>query len=253
MNKRYLKSWLIATLFTLSSPVIAQKYSIHLAAFPEQIAPSFFSFAGFNKVHHQQITLNFHQYLWGDFATLEKAKQQLTILQKNPLLKGLTNLSILPKNNHFSIPTTDSNVDPIIETIDFQLFTRSVFIHAASKSIQQIDVAILEEVVAILKQHPALKLRIIATTSSKSPFLTRPFTAVVEKFLLAQNIPAYRIKTIPNPLQPNIEIKEAPISKKQQVLMTLVDLKEEIVLDKFGKAPFVLKQMNKNNTLDILD
>ena len=150
-------------------------------------------------------------------------------------------------------PRSDSSVDPVIETIDFQLFIRSVLIHAASKSIQTVDVAILEEVASILKQNPTLKLRIIATTNSKTPFLTTPFTAVVENFLLAQNIPAYRIKTIPNPLPPNLERKEVPISKKQQVIMTLVDLKEEIVLDKFGKTPFVIQQMSKNKTLDILD
>ena len=61
------------------------------------------------------------------------------------------------------------------------------------------------------------------------------------------------IKTMVNPLPTNLEMTEMPISKKQQVLMTLVDLKEEIVLDKFKKAPFVIKQMSKDNTLDILD
>jgi len=253
MNKRYLNWWLLATLFVLSSPVIAQKYSIHLAAFPEQIEPSFFNFAGFNEVHHQQNTFNFHQYSWGNFSNLESAKQQLATLQKNPLLKGLSNLSILPQTNHFKVPTTDSSIDPTIEIIDFQLFTRSIFIHTASKSIQTVDVAVLEEVANILKQNPALKLRILATANSKNPILTTPFTTVVENFLLAQNIPAYRIKIIPNPLPANLEMTEMPISKKQQVLMTLVDLKEEIVLDKFKKVPFAVKQISKDNTLDILD
>jgi len=253
MTKHYLKWWLIAVSFALSFPVIAQKYSIHLAAFPEQIEPSFFSFAGFNEVQHQQNTANFHQYSWGNFATLATAKHQLAILQQNPLLKGLTNLSILPKAKDFSVPTIDSSIDPEVEVIDFQLFTRAVLIHTASKSIQKIDVAILEEVVTILNQHPDLKLRIIAPANSNTPFLNIPFTKVVENFLLAQNIPAYRIKTIPNAFRQKKGTKEVEIHKKQQVIMTLVDLKEEIVLDKFGKAPFIVKQINHSTHLEILD
>lgn len=250
MNKSQIKWWLIITLFALSYPVFSQKYSIHLAAFPEQIEPSFFVFAGFSDVHHQQNSLNFHQYSWGNFTTLEAAKNQLVILQKNPLLKGLTNLNILPLSTDYAVPTMDSGVSPKIEAIDFQLFSRSIYVSARSKGIQKMDVAIMEEVTNILRKYPSLKLRIITPTNSKKEFVTTSFAEVVENFLLAQNIPAYRIKTIPSPSYPSNQVKN---SKKQQVIMTLVDLKEEIVLDKFSNNGLIVKQMSANNTIQVLE
>ena len=115
------------------------------------------------------------------------------------------------------------------------------------------DVAILEEVANILRKHPALKLRIIAPENSIMQLVTSPSTDVVENFLLAQNIPAYRIKTISTPSHLDNKAKDATIPKKQQVIMTLVDLKEEIILDKFGNDGLIVKQMNPNNSLQVLD
>jgi len=130
---------------------------------------------------------------------------------------------------------------------DFQLFSRSIYVQPSSKSLQKIDVAILEEVTAILKEHPKLKLRIITPENSTSPFKAANSTEVVENFLLAQQIPAYRIKIIspfPTSSQP-IEKREGKL--KQQVVMTLVDLKEEIVLDKFRNNGLFVRQATNNN------
>jgi len=111
MNRTYTKWWLTATLMAISLPVFPQKYSIHLAAFTQQIEPSFFSYAGFSHVHHQVHSFNFHQYAWGNFSTLEAAQNQLNTLQKNLLLKGLSNLSIMPLATNLRVSTTDSNID----------------------------------------------------------------------------------------------------------------------------------------------
>ena len=248
MNKLCLKWWLSATLMVLSFSVFAQKYSIQLAAFTEQIEPTFFSFAGFQEVRHQQTPLNLHQYSWGNFATLAAAENQLNKFKQNPLLKEFSNLNILPSATHFETPTTDSNIEGETPTTGFQLFSRSVYIQSKSKSIQKIDAATLEEIATILKKQPTLKLRIIASENLTKQSVRTNSTDVVENFLLAQNIPAYRIKVILNPL-----VKGAAISKKQQVIMTLVDLKDEIVLDKFGNDGLMVKQINHHNHLQVID
>lgn len=246
MNKLHFKWWLSATLLVIYFPVFAQKYSIQLAAFTEQIEPSFFSFAGFQEVHHQQNLFNLHQYSWGNFATLAAAENQLNEFKQNPLLKEFTNLNILSSPTNFSIPTIDSNNKQ--QTTGFQIFSRSVYIHSNSKSLQKIDVAILEELTTILKKHSTLKLRIIASESLTEQSVPTNSTDVIENFLLAQHIPAYRIKTILNPL-----VKGAVIPKKQQVIMTLVDLKDEIVLDKFGNNGLMVTQGGHSNNTQILD
>lgn len=253
MNKLYLKWWLSATLSVLSFAVFAQKYSIQLAAFTEQIEPTFFSFAGFKDVQHQQNSFNLHQYSWGNFATLAEAKNQLNKFKQNPLLKEFTNLNILPSATHFSIPTTDSNTANNSQVTDFQIFSRSVYIQSKSRSIQKIDIAILEEVATILRKYPTLKLRIIIPVTSKEQPLSANSTDVVENFLLAQNIPAYRIKTIAPPAKEAPSFTQTPSNRKQQIIMTLVDLKEEIVLDKFGNDGLIVREEVHGNNSRVLD
>ena len=253
MSKTYTTWWLLAALTVLHFPVFSQKYSIHLAAFTEQIEPSFFSYAGFSEVQHQQHSFNFHQYTWGSFPTLETAQHQLTTLQQNPLLQGLSNLSIKPLVSNFSIPTTDSSAEAVVGVTDFQLFSRSVYINSKTRGLQKIDVAILEEVANILVKYPDLKLRVLAT-NQKEQLVEASSTAIVENFLLAQNIPAYRIKTMSNGAKNtganNITHQVLP---KQQVILTLVDLKEEIVLDKFMLNDFIVKQAPAKNSLNLLE
>ncbi len=253
MNKFHLKLWLSATLLVIYGPVFAQKYSIQLAAFTEQIEPSFFSFAGFKQVQHQQNPFNMHQYSWGNFATLAEAQNQLKEFSQNPLLKEFNNLNILASPMGFSIPTTDANTDNNSPVTDFQIFSRSIYIQSKTRSIQKIDVAILEEVATILKKHPTLKLRIIIPERLGQQPSSTNATDVVEHFLLAQNIPAYRIKTIVPLSNQTASLKQTSSSRKQQVIMTLVDLKEEIILDNFGNNGLIVKQGIHGHNSQVLD
>ena len=252
MNKTYTNWWLSVALVVISSPVYSQNYSIHLAAFTQQIELSFFNYAGFNTVQHHQDAFNFHQYSWGNFSTLAAAQNQLAALQQNLLLKGLRNISIKPIAPIFNAPTTDSNLEPISETTNFQIFSRSVHINPSTKSLQKMEVAVLEEVTTILTKYPDLKLRILAIAKKEQPVEVTS-TEVVEKFLLAQNIPAYRIKTISNSTNLKPTNPENTSLKNQQVILTLVDLKEEIVLDKFIPSGLIVKQTRNENMLNLLE
>jgi len=114
------------------------------------------------------------------------------------------------------------------------------------------DVTVLEEVTNILIKYPDLKLRILGVNKEEAP-VDVISTEVVEKFLLAQNIPAYRIKNLSNKTNISTNNTENKSVKKQQVILTLVDLKEEIVLDKFTPDDLIVKQTPDKNSLNLLE
>ena len=128
------------------------------------------------------------------------------------------------------------------QNTDFQLFTRAVNFSNSNLSLEKTDVEILEEVAAILATHPDLKLRIFATKGGKKRNkgkrdISPTSSDIIRNFLLAQDIPAYRIKKME--IKNSLSESSNPVSKVQQVFMTLVDLKEEIVLDRFGNLSLI--------------
>ncbi len=256
MNKTYTQLWLIVAMLGVMRPAFSQeKYSIQIGAFTEQIEASYFKFLNFDNVQHKISKLQYHEYKWGAFSTPEAAEQQLLSLQKNVSVHGLNNLKIVPSIPDFRVPFTPSPVEEDAQSTDFQLFNRSVNFGNSKQSLKKTDVEILEEVANILATNPGLKLRIFATKGNKKRKAGKrnfsPATSdIVRNFLLAQNIPAYRIK--------KMEAKEIIVetnkstSKTEQVFMTLVDLKEEIVLDRFGNNSFIAKEKMIEKTLSAL-
>lgn len=234
-----------------------EKYSIQLCVFTEQIEPSFFDFAGFQDVHHKIISPRYHEYKWGSFSTPRAAEQQLLSLQKNIRNHGLNNLKIIPAIPDFTVPLIPKpSEENHKQNTDFQLFTRSVNFSNTKLSLKKTDVEVLEEVTTILENYPDLKIRIFTTKNNKKRSRGKrnisPTTSdIIRNFLLAKNIPAYRIK--------KIETKEVLAgtkkshSKVQQVFMTLVDLKEEIVFDRFGNDGYIAKKLMESKTLSSLD
>lgn len=253
MNKLYLKWWLFGLLFVLIRPVFSQKYSIHLASFTEQVAPSFFDFVGLPSVKHQSTSFNFHQYSKGEFESLLEAEKQMALYKSDPLLKDFRHLSIQPIDPEFIVPTDDSNLENESTMVDFQLFSRSIYVQPISKSLQKVEVSKLERITAILKQYPSLKLRIVALENPSNAPNSRISTEVVKNFLLAQHIPAYRIKAIPTFPDSRGMVKKIVNKQQQQVIITLVDFKEEIVLDKFGNNGLIVKQSSIHHTQRVMD
>jgi len=257
MNKTYTRLWLIVAMLGVMCPAFSQeKYSIQLGVFTEQIGGAYFKFSDFNNVQHKVNTFQFHEYKWGTFSTPEAAEQQLLTLQKNVSIHGLNNLKIVPSIPEISVSLTSDTKENYSKSTDFQIFTRSISFSNSKLALKKTDVEVLEEVANILATNPDFKLRIFATKGGKKRKTGKrnicPTTSdIIRNFLLAQNIPAYRIK--------KMEIKDAfaenskSTSKVQQVFMALVDLKEEIVFDRFGNDGFIAKEKMVEKTLSALD
>lgn len=258
MNKTYTQLWLITAMLGVMCPAFSQeKYCIQLGAFTEQIDASFFDFAGFNEVRYEMNSYQYHEYKWGHFDTPEAAERQLLSLQKNVGIHGLNNLKIIPTIPDFTVTTAPvETVEKNPKSTDFQLFTRSVNFNNPKLSLKKTDVEVLEEIATILETNPNLKLRIFATKGKKHKIVKKRNSSstsanIIKNFLLAQHIPAYRIKTIT--AENTIVDSKSTSSKLQQVFMTLVDLKEEIVLDKFGNDGYIAKKIKEERILNTID
>ena len=257
MNKTYTQLWLIAAMLGVMCPAYSQeKYSIQLGAFTEQIQSSFFDFSGFDNVHHEVNTHHFHEYKWGNFSTPEAAEQELLSLQKNVGIHGLNNLKIVPSIPDFRVFTDNTTEVTESQDTDFQLFTRSVNFENSKLSLKKTDIETLEEIANILETNPELKLRIFATKDGKKRkvgkrHISPASSDIIKNFLLAKNIPAYRIKKME--AKNSLAETSKSVSKVQQVFMTLVDLKEEIVLDRFVNDGFIAKEKMIEKTLSSLE
>lgn len=239
----------------LMCPTFAQNFSIQLGAFTESIAPSYFNFSGFSGVTHQLNDLQFHQYTWGDFDDIETAEEQLKLLRKQSPLHNLTNLKIIPQTIDETAIISDSPTNKLpAQLSDFQLFSRSISFNKENLSLQKNDVGKLEEIRDILDNNPELKLRIIATKNTKVLNTQQQATAtnIIRNFLLANQIPAYRVRIMPN-LKDGVNDMQKIVSTIPPIIMTLVDLKEEIVLDKFGKNQLFAKELLEQKTNDVLE
>ena len=250
MNNIYTQLWLVAVFLIVSCTAFSQNYRIQLCAFTETIEPTFFSYANFNKVYHYKDHFSFNHYYWGSFKSLEEVEAKLNATKELAFTAGLINRRIikLPAAS-FALPISQSN-DRInsIQAPDIQLFSRIIRFENKELSLKKSAVEVLEKVATILVENPTLKLRIIGNSSKTSTaLLTTIFPPdIIEHFLLAKNIPAYRIKIIAS------NVSQKQFSSKQ-VILTLVDLKEEIVLDNFDENHFLVKKTTKKKATNLLE
>ena len=237
MSKLWYKWYMLPMLLGISHTVFTQNYKIQLCGFVEAIQPSFFSYSGLEGVSHQINAYNFHEYQWGNYTTLKNAQLALKDFKTQPFLKDFKQLKIVHSIGNLADNSSsfEKNTARLSQETNFQLFSRHITFKNANLSLQPSEVAILEEITTILATNPDLKLRIFANQKElKKPGQAMPVD-LIEHFILAQNIPAYRIKIMHSKKRQNL-------SKKQTVLLTLVDLKEEIVLDKFSSKSLFVKQ-----------
>jgi len=257
MNKTYTRLWLIAATLGVMRPAFSQEnYHIQLCTFTEKIESSFFDFSGFSDVRYKLIAPQYHEYQWGNFSTPQAAESALLSLQKDVSIHGLNNLKIIPSIPDFTIPSASTPTETNTYNADFQLFTRSVNFSNSKLSLKKTDVETLEEVAIILENNPDLKLRIFATNDDnkkkkRKRNISPKSSDIIRNFLLAKNIPAYRIKKM-EATKINTNASKSH-SKVQQVFMTLVDLKEEIVFDRFGNDGYIAKKIRIEKTLSSLE
>ncbi|MEM6318375.1 MAG: OmpA family protein [Bacteroidota bacterium] len=240
MKKRYTK--IVSCLLAVASftNLTAQIYQVQLAAFPEEIAPSFFDYTGFETVYADQDHHNFIRYKLGDFHTKEMALAVQETVQR----QGYANAII-----HELAPSQYAYVEDAYQLPRRQvikeepLYIRSVEFGESAMYLSTELVALLEESLVVMKQNPDLKLRIVGHTNdrgtpSKNGTIVNKRARMIQNFLLANDIPAYRLKmNVRAEPSPQVHFdgkrKRSVKDANQRITLALVDLKEEIVIDNF--------------------
>ena len=88
----------------------AQIYQVQLAAFTEEISPTFFAFAGYDHYYAEKDYNNFTRYTLGEFYTLEAAKAA----QQKAINSGFFNTHIIELDQPLFAYTEDSHALPLM-------------------------------------------------------------------------------------------------------------------------------------------
>lgn len=225
----------------------AQIYQVQLAAFTEEISSDFFAFAGYEHFYAEKDHNNFTRYTLGEFYTLSAAKAA----QQKAINNGFINSHIIELERPLFAYMEDSHEFPLMKVPEKEdLFIRSVQFATANISLNQNLMIALEEALSVMQAHPDLKLRIVGHTDDigekvHNQAISRKRARMIRNFLLAGGIPAYRLKmTVLDTPSPAVYFKGRGLPKtrdfNRRIIMTLVDTKEEIVIDKF-------QQRNESN------
>ena len=218
----------------------AQIYQVHLAAFTEEISDDFFVFAGYDHFYKEKDHNNFTRYTLGEFYTLKAAKAA----RQKAINRGFLNCHIVELDQPLFAYMEDSHELPLMRVPEKEdLFIRSVQFSAETLSLNDNLTDALEEALTVMQQHPHLKLRIIGHTDDVGARIHNQSVAmqrarIIQNFLLANGIPAYRLKMkVKEQSSPAVYFKGKgfPTTRdfNRRIIMTLVDEKEEIIIDKF--------------------
>ena len=253
MRKRRTPILICFLLCSFIGQITAQTYQVQLAAFTEEINPSFFDFAGYNKVYEEKDHNNFIRYTLGEFFSMEAAKAA----HQAAFDKGFLNSHIVELDKPQFAYVGDAPVLPLKMVPETeQLFIRSVLFAAEDLSLNQALLTSLEEALMVMKNHTDLKLRIVGHTDdigeqSTNQAISKNRARMIQNFLLANGIPAYRLKMkISTQPSPEVYFQGNGLPKtrdfNRRIILTLVDLKEEIIVDDFQQ-----EQQELNNNLSL--
>lgn len=248
MRKRYTPIFVCLLLLNFIGQVTAQTYQVQLAAFTEEIDRSFFDFAGYPEVYNEKDHNNFTKYTLGEFFSMEAAN----LAQQEAIDKGFSNTHIIELDKPQFAYVGDAPVLPLMMVPEKeQLFIRSVQFAADDLKLNQSLVTSLEDALLVMQEHPDLRLRIVGHTDdigeqSSNQAISKNRARMIQNFLLANDIPAYRLKMkVSDDPSPAVYFKGKGLPKNRdynrRIILTLIDLKEEIVVDNFEE---------KNDNLD---
>ena len=227
----------------------AQIYQVELAAFTEEISPTFFAFAGYDHFYAEKDHNNFTRYTLGEFYTLAAAQAA----QQKAINKGFSNSHIIELDQPLFAYTEDSHELPLMMVPEKEdLFIRSIRFVEEDLSLSKELLASLEEALLVMKEHPELKLRLVGHTDDigereHNQTISQKRARMIQNFLLANGIPAYRLKMkVAETASPAVYFKGKGLPKtrdfNRRIIMTLVDVKDEIVIDKFQQQ----NELNKD-------
>jgi len=243
MRKLYTPILVCFLLWNFIGQVAAQTFQVQLAAFTEKIDHSFFDFAGYNEVYKERDHNNFTRYTLGEFFSKEAANTA----RQEALKRGFSNAHIIELDKPQFAYVGDAPVLPLMMVPEKeQLFIRSVLFPAEDLSLNKSLLTSLEEALIVMKEHVDLKLRIVGHTDdigeqSTNQAISKNRARMIQNFLLANGIPAYRLKMkVSNEPSPSVYFKGKGLPKtrdfNRRIILTLVDLKEEIVKDNFQEV-----------------
>ncbi len=251
MGKRCI---LLASCYLLLSflgKIQAQIYQVQLAAFTEEISSDFFAYAGYDHFYAEKDHNNFTRYTLGEFYTLAAAKAA----HQKAIDKGFLNSHIIELDQPLFAYMEDSHELPLMMIPEKEdLFIRSIPFEEENLSLSKELLTSLEEALFVMKTHPTLKLRIVGHTDdvgerAYNQTISQKRARMIQNFLLANGIPAYRLKmkVAKNP-SPAVYFKGKGIPTtrgfNRRIIMTLVDVKDEIVIDKFQQQNELSKALS---------
>ncbi len=240
MRKRCTPILVCLLIWNFVGQIKAQTYQVQLAAFTEAIDESFFDFAGYGEVYKEKDHNNFTRYTLGDFFSMEAANT----VRQEAIEKGFFNAHIIELDKPQFAYVGDAPVLPLMMVPESeQLFIRSVQFTEEDLSLNNSLLTSLEEALIVMQTHTDLKLRIVGHTDdigehSTNQAISKNRARMIQNFLLANGIPAYRLKMkVSDDPSPAVYFKGKGLPKtrdfNRRIILTLVDLKEEIVVDNF--------------------
>lgn len=238
-------------LLSFLGKVQAQIYQVQLAAFTEEISPAFFAFAGYDHFYAEKDHNNFTRYTLGEFYTLAAAQAA----QQKAISKGFLNSHIIELDQPLFTYMEDSHELPLMMVPEKEaLFIRSIRFVEEDLSLNKELLASLEEALIVMKTHSKLKLRIVGHTDDigereRNQTISKKRARMIQNFLLANGIPAYRLKMkVAETASPAVYFKGKGLPKtrdfNRRIIMTLVDVKDEIVIDKFQQQNELSKDLS---------
>jgi outer membrane protein OmpA-like peptidoglycan-associated protein len=215
----------------LALKLSAQEYQLQIAAFADKIAPSYFKFLGYSSVHTQTDVNNFTKYTLDTYANLAAAENALQEAKS----RGFTNAYIYVKAPESTIRIAKGDEKDQMEGI---LFIKTLQFSGDCWSLNTDLLATLKESLTVLMQNPNLKLRITGFKNGLDTNISNKRARVIQNFLLANDIPAYRLsRKALNPISTIfVEEKALKSSEYEKIVIAVLDLKEEIVQNPMYQA-----------------
>ena len=245
MKKAWSLLLFVAIWLGLFRSLSAQHYGVELSAFTNDINTSYFYYNGFEEVDLIRDQNGIAHYHAGIYDVYREAKT----IENKAKINGFENTHIMQSN-----PVTLTNNNKVLtkrsSMQENQLFIKTFASSNESVSIKKEDRQDLEEIVRLMKDDPSLKLRFIRPpASSDAPSIGHLKT--ISNFLLAKGIAPYRMRIMNThhdfltAIDQIAASSSTPKFKNNRILITLINLKEEILLN--PTTPSSINELTTSN------
>lgn len=230
MKKVLILLLLLAIGLSYCPPIIAQQYGVELSAFTKKINTSYFYYNCFEQVQAQQDEFGITHYYAGVYPTYQQAK----IIENQAKEKGYEHTQIKQSSPVSLTKNKRIRKQPVFN--ESRLFLKSFWCENESVYINKEDRQHLEEIVQLMKEDPSLRLRVIRPSKASTP-IHHGRLKTISNFLMAKGIAPYRMR-ITNmhhdfltAIEQVAASSSTPYSKNHQLIVTLINLKEEIIVN----------------------